>query len=84
VRELRQHLSRYLRRVAAGESLEVTERNKPIAVLGPAAPSGSALARLVLSGRARPAGGDLLDVPLPRGLISTRGTDALQALRAER
>src|SRR5438874_874479 len=33
VRQLRQNLSRYLRRVARGERLQVTERGKPVAVL---------------------------------------------------
>jgi prevent-host-death family protein len=31
VRELRQHASRYLERVARGESLEVTDRGRPVA-----------------------------------------------------
>ena len=35
VRELRQNLSVYLRRVKQGESVEVTERGKPVARLGP-------------------------------------------------
>ncbi|HEY8828891.1 MAG TPA: type II toxin-antitoxin system prevent-host-death family antitoxin [Jatrophihabitantaceae bacterium] len=35
VRELRQHASRYLARVAAGETLEVTDRGRPVARLGP-------------------------------------------------
>src|SRR6266511_762796 len=48
VRELRQNLSRYLRRVERGERLEVTERGKPVAVLGPVDESGSALVKLVV------------------------------------
>ncbi len=35
VRELRQNASKYLDRVKQGESIEVTERGVPIAVLGP-------------------------------------------------
>lgn len=35
VRELRQNASKYLDRVKRGESLEVTERGVPVAVLGP-------------------------------------------------
>jgi prevent-host-death family protein len=35
VRELRQHASRYLARVAGGESLEVTDRGRPVARLVP-------------------------------------------------
>lgn len=35
VRELRQHASRYLERVVRGESLEVTDRGRPVARLVP-------------------------------------------------
>ena len=35
VRELRQHASRYLARVAGGETLEVTDRGRPVAHLVP-------------------------------------------------
>jgi prevent-host-death family protein len=35
VRELRQNLSVHLRRVKAGQTLEVTERGVPVAQLGP-------------------------------------------------
>jgi prevent-host-death family protein len=37
VRELRQHASRYLKEVAAGESIEITDRGHPIARLVPTA-----------------------------------------------
>lgn len=84
VRELRQNLSRYLRRVASGERLEVTERGKPVAILAPADESGSALKRLVASGRAEPPQGDLLDLAPPRGPVSRKGTKVLQELREER
>jgi prevent-host-death family protein len=84
VRELRQNLSLYLRRVARGERLEVTERGKPVAVLGPVDESGSALRRLVASGRAKPPEGDLLDLASPKGPVTTKGTDALRQLREDR
>jgi prevent-host-death family protein len=35
VRQLRQHASRYLQEVAAGESIEITDRGHPIARLVP-------------------------------------------------
>ena len=35
VRELREHASRYLARVAAGETFEVTDRGRPVARLVP-------------------------------------------------
>lgn len=51
VAELRQNLSTYLRRVARGERLIVTDRNRPVAELGPPSVSGSELDRLVAEGR---------------------------------
>jgi prevent-host-death family protein len=51
VAELRQNLSRYLRRVGRGERLIVTDRNRPVAELGPPPTSGSDLDRLVAEGR---------------------------------
>lgn len=55
IAELRQNLSVYLRRVADGERLVVTDRNRPVAELGPPSSSAGALDRLVAEGRvARP------------------------------
>lgn len=51
VAELRQNLTRYLRRVARGERLVVTDRNRPVAELGPPPSTGAALDRLILEGR---------------------------------
>jgi prevent-host-death family protein len=51
VAELRQNLSRYLRLVARGERLIVTERNRPVAELGPPPSTGEALDRLIAEGR---------------------------------
>ena len=51
VAELRQNLSRYLRRVERGERLLVTDRNRPVAELGPPPSSGAALDRLLAEGR---------------------------------
>jgi len=62
VRELRQNLSVYLRRVKDGESLEVTEQGRPVARLIPlAAAQRGRLAELIEDGRATPAKGDILD-----------------------
>jgi prevent-host-death family protein len=55
VRELRQNLSVYLRRVRSGETLEVTERGNPVAILTPLPERADTVARLVAEGRlARP------------------------------
>ena len=51
IRELRQNLSVYLRRVEAGETLEVTERGKPVALLTPLPGRQSILDRLIAEGR---------------------------------
>jgi prevent-host-death family protein len=61
VRELRQHASRYLARVASGETLEVTDRGRPVAMLVPI--SGDDWQRLLASGRVVPPAevGDVLD-----------------------
>lgn len=54
VAELRQNLSRYLRRVENGERLLVTDRNRPVAELGPPPSTGAALDRLIAEGRVSP------------------------------
>lgn len=61
VRELRRQASAILRRVAAGESVEVTDRGRPVAFLLRSMPSG--LARLEREGLLRRAEGDLLELP---------------------
>ena len=60
VRELRREASAILRRVAAGETIEVTDRGRPVAVLLRSMPSG--LARLEREGLLRRAQADLLDL----------------------
>lgn len=65
VRELRQNLSVYLRRVRRGESLEVTERGSPVAVLKPLDPP-DAVTTLVARGiGVRRGAGNLADLPAP-------------------
>ena len=81
VRELRQNLSVYLRRVKDGESLEVTEHGHPVAVLSPLREPQSVYDRLVAQGRIRPATVSFDDMPPPLGPRSTAGTDALMADR---
>src|SRR6266540_4265104 len=84
VRELRQNLSVYLRRVKAGETLEVKERGHRVALLAPAGVKASALERLVAAGRATPAAADLLDLGAPLGRRpSRRASRALAKLRDE-
>jgi antitoxin (DNA-binding transcriptional repressor) of toxin-antitoxin stability system len=85
VRELRQNLSVYLRRVKAGEVLDVEERGIRVAVLAPAKNVGAAaLDRLIAAGLATPAAGDLLDLGPPLGRrASRRASRALAKLRED-
>lgn len=64
IRELRQRASELLRRVARGESIEITDRGHPVALLGPL-PEGEPLDRLRARGEIEPASGDLGDLPEP-------------------
>ncbi|MGC8633889.1 MAG: type II toxin-antitoxin system Phd/YefM family antitoxin [Candidatus Limnocylindrales bacterium] len=60
VRELRRRVSVILRRVAAGETVEITDRGRPVAILVKTEPSG--LARLEREGLLRPAQGNLAEL----------------------
>ncbi len=86
MRELRQNLSRYLRRVAAGERLVVTERRRPVALLGPLPEADDVLARLLATGEATPVAGDLLDLPAPAPAPEPGAPlgAVVEALRADR
>lgn len=64
VRELRQNASELLRRVEAGETIEITDRGRPVAVLSPL-PRGGPLQHLHATGDVSAATGDLDDLPVP-------------------
>ena len=67
VRELRQNLSVYLARVKDGESLQVTEFGRVVALLVPLpAETLSPFERMVREGRAIPPKGSLKDRPRPK------------------
>jgi prevent-host-death family protein len=84
IAELRQNLSVYLRRVAQGERLLVTDRNRPVAELGPPPSTGEALDRLIAEGRVsrptRPRLPEALRVEGDPGALSR----ALDEIRGER
>ena len=84
VRELRQNASLWLRRVAAGESFEVTDRGRPVALLVPV-PVKEGLDALVAAGRARPGHGRLGDLgpALPLRPGAPRPSEVLERLRAD-
>lgn len=79
IRELRQNASALIRRVIAGENIEVTDRGRPVARIVPLR-HGSALDQLIVEGRASRARGDLLDLkPLP----ALRGKPLLSEVLAQ-
>jgi len=87
---LRQNLSVYLERIKLGETLRVTERGKPVALLTPLNGEMSRLDALIAAGRARPgAGGRLEDIepyvlPPDPQRSATPVSDALEEQREER
>ena len=61
VRELRDHLSKWLDEVKAGHDITITERGKPVARLSPIADDGH-LARLIAEGIVTPPKGTRPDL----------------------
>jgi prevent-host-death family protein len=64
VRELRQHASELLRLVGQGETIEITDRGRPVALLTPT-PQGSPLERMRAGGEVEAATEELDDLPAP-------------------
>ncbi|WP_408640254.1 type II toxin-antitoxin system Phd/YefM family antitoxin [Saccharomonospora glauca] len=60
IRELRQHVSRYLAKVRSGETVEVTDRGELAALIVPPQRSSAVRERLFATGR-------LIPAPNPRG-----------------
>lgn len=85
VRELRQNASRYLTLVKGGETVEVTERGKLVALLTPAHPSRPARDRLVAAGKVVPAQAPTGRFPLPGAVAhDLSNQELLTAERADR
>jgi prevent-host-death family protein len=84
IRELRQNASRYLRDVERGETIEVTDRGRPVARLIPVA-HGGGIDDLAASGRLSPAAGDPLELgpPLTAAADQALPSDVLAAIRAD-
>ena len=84
VRELRQRASELLRLVEAGETIEVTDRGRPVAVLAPL-PNVGALDRLRAAGEINAAVTEFDGLPEP--LQPTPGTplpsEVLERLRRD-
>jgi prevent-host-death family protein len=84
VRELRQRASELLRRVERGETIEVTDRGRPVALLAPIPDRGS-LGELRASGQLDPAAADIggLPDPLPLPAGGPSASDVLAVLRRD-
>jgi prevent-host-death family protein len=81
VRELRQHASRYLARVAHGESLEVTDRGRPVARLVPVA--NDPWADMIATGKVTPAEDDMDVADELPGDYDVDASAVLAEMRAE-
>jgi prevent-host-death family protein len=83
VRELRQRASELLRLVDTGETFVITDRGRPVAILGPL-PTGSPIERLRQSGDIEPATEDLDDLPEPLSPSADRlPSEVLAGLRRD-
>lgn len=84
IRELRQRASELLRLVEQGETVEITDRGRPVAVLSPLPDTGP-LERLRAAGAVEAATGDINDLPEP--LVVPPGvpppSETLAALRRD-
>jgi prevent-host-death family protein len=85
IRELRQNLSVYVRRVREeGCAYEVTERGEPVARLTPLTDRPSSLIeQMVADGRITPATRRIDDLPPPVRLRGRRLSELLQEMRDE-
>jgi len=68
VRELRQRASELLRRVEAGETIEITDRGRPVAILAPL-PEQRPMERLRATGDLVASRGRVADLPEPLPLL---------------
>ncbi len=80
---MRQRASEMLRRVEAGETIEVTDRGRPVAVLAPLR-DGSALERLRAAGDVTQAGRELDDLPKPLRLEPGQDAPSIVLARLRR
>jgi prevent-host-death family protein len=87
IRDLKLHASAVIRRVAAGETIEITDYGHPVARLVPL--RGGQLDQLVAEGRATEPRADLLDLmgelrlPLDAGSDGPLPSEVLAELRAD-
>ena len=84
IRALRQRASELLRRVEQGETIEVTDRGRRVAVLAPP-PEGNPLDRMRALGEIEPATAAFDDLPEPLALAqgTERPSEVLRRLRQD-
>lgn len=84
IRELRQRASELLRQVQRGESIEITDRGRPVAVLSPL-PPGSPYRRMLAEGDIARASRDAGELPEPLALAAGQesASSVLARLRAD-
>lgn len=84
IRELRQRASELLRRVEAGETIEITDRGRPVAVLAPLT-TRDPIERLRATGDLERARSDLNDLarPLPLAPGQAAPSSILERLRRD-
>jgi prevent-host-death family protein len=86
IRELRQNASRYLRLIQErGETIEITDRGRPVALLTPLPRTGNRIEQLAASGRLKRATRSWSELPPP--LPPTPGqklpSEVLEEMRAD-
>lgn len=82
IRELRQRASELVRRVENGESIEITDRGRPVAVLAPL--PADPLERLRATGDLQAGDGDLTELPEPLALAADVEAPSLVLARLRR
>ena len=83
VRELRQRASELLRRVEAGETIEVTDRGRPVAVLAPL-PEAGPLEKLRVAGEVIRAAASFSDLPDPLPVPAGKESPSVTLARLRR
>jgi prevent-host-death family protein len=86
VRELRQNASHYLELVEGGESIEITNRGKLVALLTPPRRPHLGMSRedLIAHGLLIPGRGRISDIPPPPKRPGVSASELLEEMRGER
>lgn len=85
IRELRQNASTWLRKVQEGQSFEITDRGRPVALLVPPPSEEDLLLRLAAQGRITLPKGSIFDLgpPLPADPGKPTLSEVLEEMRAD-